>query len=222
MYTSGDLLRQLRLRPAKLLGSPKIPKLGIHIQVGLHDNNILCPAVLHSLCQCLWMTFIHPVKIPHPAQVAGREAGPVGIICGDILRRHHSGPFLRPAAHQPAQLQVQLHLGKAGGEGLVDLCIKTAVINVFPNVHMAPPFQCMALSHSKQGKGKRRTLSSQSCAFLRPVLQHFHDLFPQQDKTVIDDPVVVIMAEQPIVEVQLSLDFLQEVCQMVVVICPTA
>ena len=209
--TICNLFGQFHLGPAKLLDSPKTPNPGIHIQVGLHDNNILCPADLHRLSEDLRMAFIHPIKIPHPAQIARREADPVRIVCGDIFRSHHSGPLLRPAAHQPAQLQVQLHLGKASGEGLIDPGIKAAVIDVFPNVHMAPPFQRMALSPSKQGKEKRRTLSAQSCTFLWLVLQHLHDLLPQQDETAIKEPVVMIMTKQPVMEIGSCFDLLQKI-----------
>lgn len=153
MSASVDLLYQFRLRPPQLPSRPKIPAPGIHIQVGFQNDDILRPAVLHSLRQRLRVTFIHPVKIPHPAEAAGGEAGPVGIVGGDILRRHHSGPFLRPAAHQPAQFQGQLHLWEVGSKGLVDPGIKPAVIDALSNVHMASPFRaCSPIYWIRQRK----------------------------------------------------------------------
>ena len=162
MSASVDLLYQFRLRPPQLPSRPKIPAPGIHIQVSFQDNDILRPAVLHSLRQCLRVTFIHPVKVPHPAEAAGGEAGPVGIVCGDILRRHHSGPFLRPAAHQPAQFQVQFHLWEVGSKGPVDSGIKPAVINALANVHMTSPFRACSPIFDK-AKEKTVTLATVLC-----------------------------------------------------------
>lgn len=47
-------------------------------------------------------------------------------------------------------------------------------------------------------------------------LHHLHHLLPEQNEAVVDDPVVVVMSEQPVVELGSLSDILQEVGQVVV------
>ena len=53
-------------------------------------------------------------------------------------------------------------------------------------------------------------------AFLFGLLHHLYHLLPEQDEAVVDDFVVVVMSEQPVVELGSFFDFLQEVGQVVV------
>ena len=116
------------------------------------------------------MTFIHPIKVPHSAETAGGGTGPVGVVRGDVFCCHHSSPFFRPAVYQPAQFQVQLHLGQTGSKGLIDSSVKTTVIDVFPNIHgiSSPglwPYFC--------GKAKEKTAVGAAvlCFGLSPTLR---------------------------------------------------
>ena len=171
MRSGDDLFCQLRLRPPKPPNRLEIPAPGLHIQVSLQDDNILCPANFHGLVENLWVALVHPVKVPHPTKAAGGEAGPVGIVSGNILRCHHSGPLFRPAAYQPAQLQIQFHLGKVGGKSLIDSGVKFAVINVLPNVHVASPFWAYCPIWGDKAKEKAAVSVAALCFGLSPTVR---------------------------------------------------
>jgi len=94
----------------------------------------LCPVQTHCRCQQLRRIAVHPVEVPHPAQVARRKALGCGIGGLQVFRRRDSRAFLRSAADQPTNFTVQLHLrelrrhkrvqcGKHGGVicGLADI-----------------------------------------------------------------------------------------------------
>ena len=53
-------------------------------------------------------------------------------------------------------------------------------------------------------------------AFLFGLLHHLYPLLPKQDEAVVNDFVVVVMSEQPVVELGSFFDFLQEAGQVVV------
>ena len=53
-------------------------------------------------------------------------------------------------------------------------------------------------------------------AFLFGLLHHLYHLLPKQDEAVVNDFVVVVMSEQPVVELGSFFDFLQEAGQVVV------
>jgi len=70
----------------------------------------LCPVQTHCRCQQLRRIAVHPVEVPHPAHIAGREAVGCGIGRLQVFRRRDSGAFFAPAADHSANLAVQLHL----------------------------------------------------------------------------------------------------------------
>jgi len=82
----------------------------VHGQFRLHDDHILCPVQTHCRCQQLRRIAVHPVEVPHPAHIAGREAVGCGIGRLQVFRRRDSGAFFAPAADHSANLAVQLHL----------------------------------------------------------------------------------------------------------------
>ena len=74
MFGSLNHPQQLRFGYAPFGGLPNVPASLIHGQSGLHDDHILCPVQTHCCCQqcCqqLRRITVHPVKVPHPAQLA--------------------------------------------------------------------------------------------------------------------------------------------------------
>ena len=101
----------------------------------LQHDNILCPADGHGFCQDLRRIFICPVKLPHPAEVPGGEAGSVRISFSDIAGGSDSGAFLRPGADQLADFLVQLHLRLLSRHQNIQLRKHDAVVYRFSNVH---------------------------------------------------------------------------------------
>lgn len=65
-------------------------------------------------------------------------------------------------------------------------------------------------------KTGQREAQEEPPAFLFGLLHHLYHLLPEQDEAVIDDFVVVVMSEQPVVELGPFFDFLQEAGQLVV------
>ena len=65
---------------------------------------------MHCLRQQLQCVAVHPEEVPHPAQVAGREALGYGIGGLQVFRRCDSRSFLDPAADHSTDLAVQFHL----------------------------------------------------------------------------------------------------------------
>ena len=89
---------------------------------------------MHCFRQQFQRVAVHPVEVPHPAHIAGREAIGCGIGGLQVFRRRDSGAFFSSAADHSANLAVQLHLrelcrhkriqrGKHGGVicGLADI-----------------------------------------------------------------------------------------------------
>lgn len=86
------------------------------------------------------------------------------------------------------------------------------IINVFADVHSFS-FPAEPALFLKQAKEKhRRSLLRFSLA----CYTHLYHLLPEQDEAVVNDFVVVVMSEQPVVELGSFFDFLQEAGQVVV------
>ena len=88
-----DLFQQLRLCPAALQCGPEIPDALSDTLTALQDGHILCPAQLQGQFQQLWVIDIGTVELPHPAQVAGREAPALGVVCLEIFGSHDRRAF---------------------------------------------------------------------------------------------------------------------------------
>lgn len=106
-----DLPLQLQLRPSELPSGLDIPGSLLESQFRLQNYHVLCPADGHGLSQHLRCALVCAVKFPHPPQVPGRKARDVRVCAAQVLRRSHSRALLQPAADQPSNFAVQLHLG---------------------------------------------------------------------------------------------------------------
>lgn len=141
MSVGSDFSLELQLRPSELSGCLDIPHLLLEGQSRLQNYHILCPADGHGLSQHFRCVLIGAVKLPHPAQVPGREARNIGVSVAQVLRRCDSSSFLWPAADQPANLAVQFHLRQICRHQRVQCCEHCAVVYGFSDVHRAPPFR---------------------------------------------------------------------------------
>lgn len=212
MSPCRNIALEVCLRPAELPGGTQIPAPFIQVQLCLQNDYILCPADFHGQLQQFRLPAIRPVEVPHPAQIARGEAGSILVTAFQVFGSCDSGALFRPVTDQSAQLAVQLHLRHSGGHCRIHSGKHGRVIDVFADVHSFLLSGRICLIQ-KQTKEKRRSIS---CASLWPVLHHLHHLLPEQNEAVIDDFVVVVMSEQPVVELRLFSDFLQEVGQVVV------
>ena len=110
MSVGFDLPQQFQLRPPKLPDRPNVPFPLLECQLRFQNDHILCPADGHSFGQYLRGAFIGTIEFSHPAQVSGRKSRDVRVCVAQIFRGGYSCAFLRPAADQPPDLTVQLHL----------------------------------------------------------------------------------------------------------------
>ena len=83
---------------------------------------------------------------------------------------------------------------------------------MFLRMFIASPFR-QNLPYFETGQ---REAQEAPPAVLFGLLHHLYHLLPKQDEAVVDDFVVVVMSEQPVVELGSFFDFLQEVGQVVV------
>jgi len=110
---------------------------------------------MHCRCQQLQCVAVHQVEVPHPAQVAGRKALGCGIGGLQVFRRRDSRSFLAPAADQPTNLAVQLHLRELRRDSGVQRGEHGGVICWLANVHWLSPFRRGAPDQcSKQRKAR--------------------------------------------------------------------
>jgi hypothetical protein len=107
-----DLPLQFRFGPAKLRRSVQIPSALLQRELCLHNDHVLRPADVHRLVHELGAIPVHPIEVPHPAQVARGETGGIRITSGQVFRNGHSGSLFRPLADYPTDLAIQLHLGQ--------------------------------------------------------------------------------------------------------------
>jgi len=116
----------------------------------------LSPVQTHYRCQQFRRVAVHPVEVPHPAHIARREAIGCGIDGLQIFRRRDSRAFFAPAADQPTNFAVQLHLRKLRRNSGIQRGIQGGVICWLANVHWLSPFRRNAPDQrSKQRKARR-------------------------------------------------------------------
>ena len=155
MFGSLDHPQQLCFGYAAFGGLPNVPAPLVHGQSGLHDDHILCPVQTYCLRQQFRHVTVHPVEVPHPAQVAGREALGCGIGRLQVFRRRDSGAFFAPAADHSTDLAVQLHLRELRRHKRVQCGKHGGVVCGFTDIHGLSPFRRGAPDQrSKQRKAR--------------------------------------------------------------------
>ncbi len=131
----SDFLGQRQLGPPKTVHSPNVPHLLLECQISFQDDYVLGPADHHGLRHDLWGAFIDVIKVPHPAQVPGREPSGVRIRAMQIFRGGHSRAFFRSAIDQTANLTIEFHLGQSRRCQCVQRGKHNAVVDGFSDVH---------------------------------------------------------------------------------------
>ncbi len=130
-----ELFQQFRFRPSKLLHRLDVPHSLFQTLTALQNGRILRPADGHGLGQHLRGILIGPAKIPHPAQVSGRETRSISVSFAEIFSGSDSGAFLRPGADELADFTVQFHLRQHRRHQRVQCGVHGAVVYGLPNVH---------------------------------------------------------------------------------------
>ncbi len=110
MNISGDFPLQFQLGPPELTNGLNIPGLLLVRQLRLQNNDILRPANGHGLDQHLRRIFIGKVKLPHPAEISGGEAGDVRVSFREVFGGGDSGAFLCPGTEELTNFMVQFYL----------------------------------------------------------------------------------------------------------------
>ncbi len=130
-----DFLCQRRLAPSEPAHCLDVPQLLLGGNIRFQDDHVLRPADGHGFRQHLRGLGVGAVKVPHPPQVPGGEAGKVGMGAVQVLRSRHRRTLFRPAADQAANLTVQLHLGQFCRNQRIQRREQRTVIGGFPDVH---------------------------------------------------------------------------------------
>ncbi len=130
-----DAVCQLQFRPSKLVRRLDVPRPLPECQLRFQDDHVSRPADGHGLGQHVRGLGIGAVKIPHPPQVPGGEAGAVRIGAVQVFRGSHRRALFRPAADQPTNFTVQFHLGQICRQQRVQRREQGAVVGGFPDVH---------------------------------------------------------------------------------------
>ena len=130
-----DLFRQRYFAPPEPAYRPDVPQLVLERQLRFQDDHVLRPADGHGLVQHLRGCGVGTVKVPHPPQIPGGEAGTIRIGAVQVFRSRHRRALLRSAADQAANLAVQLHLGQFCSHQRVQRREQGAVVGGFPDVH---------------------------------------------------------------------------------------
>lgn len=133
-----NLTEQFRLAPAMLQCGIEIPRPLLRCFTGFQDRHILRPRHPQRLFQLGRGVSIGQIKGPHTAQITGRKALPLRVLCLQIFCGHDSRAFLRSGAYGPADLIVQFHLRKPGVQQDIQRRIQRRIIVWFPNVHLNP------------------------------------------------------------------------------------
>lgn len=110
MHTPVDMLHERQLRPAELHGSPDVPCFLGKREVGFKYDDVLCPADPHRRTHDGGLVFVDPVKLPHPAHVARREATSIRMCPLNMLRCGDRRALLRALGNQPTNLAICFHL----------------------------------------------------------------------------------------------------------------
>lgn len=164
MFFCRNRIHQLLFRPAVFADCPDIPAHLLQCQAGLQNHHILRPADLHCLTQQGGAVFISAIKLPHPAQVARGETGCLRVSRLQVFCSGDRSAFLGPAADDPADLAVQIHLRQILCHEAVKRGIHAAVVDFFSDVHSGSPFPASEPVCKVPSQRKKR----QSCrAFLR-------------------------------------------------------
>lgn len=187
-----NLLCQYLLGPAMRHDLLQIPSPLQAGQLGLQDDHVLRPSDLHSQVQRNFVLAVYAVEVPHPAKVPGRKTRNIGATFLQVFRGSNSGTLFFSGTDSLPDQGIHLHLRVIAGNGFIQYSIHVAVISGLANIHGLPPFQNII-----QGKEKR----SRKAAFFSVLIsQDLHGLLPELNVSVLDDLIVVIMAEQPVVE----------------------
>ena len=148
-----DLFQQLRLCPVALQRGSEIPGAFLAALTALQNGHVLRPAQLHGQCQQFWGVGIGSVELPHPAQVAGREALGLRIVCLEILGSHDRRPLLRTGTDGPANLKVQFHLRQFGLQQGVQGRVHRGIVNWLSLVHRLILSGVLPQPESRKRKG---------------------------------------------------------------------
>ena len=150
---SLDPLQQLRLSPAVLLRGPEIPGTLPATLTALQNGRILRPAQLQSQRQEVWVAGVGPAERPHPAQVSGREALGLRVVCLEILSSHHCRTLLRSCTDSPANLKVQFYLRQFALHQNIQGCVHCGIVNRLSLVHRLILSGVLPQPESRKGKG---------------------------------------------------------------------
>ena len=104
------------------------------------NDDILRPSNGHGLGQHFWCVFIGAVKLPHPTEISGGEAGGVRVRGAQIFRSGNGGAFLWPVADQLANPAVQFHLRQIRRHQGVQRREHGSVVNWFSDVQSFSSF----------------------------------------------------------------------------------
>ena len=105
-----NFAQEFGLGPTKATDGGNVPGAFIGCFTVLQNDDILRPANCHGRSQGLRRMFICPVKLPHPAQIPGGEAGGIRVHTAQIFSGGDSRAFFRPGADELADLAIQFHL----------------------------------------------------------------------------------------------------------------
>ena len=148
-----DLIQQLRLCPMVTQRGPEIPGALLAALTALQDDHILCPAQLQGQFQQLWVIDIGTVELPHPAQVAGREAPALGVVCLEIFGSHDRRALLQAGADSFANLKIQFYLPQLGLHQSVQGRVHRGIVNWLSLVHRLILSGVLPQPESRKGKG---------------------------------------------------------------------
>ena len=149
-------IQQFRFFPSKKQCGTNVPRPFLAAAAPRENRHIPCPAEVHRQPYDFRSFLVGCVKRPHPAQIAGREALGCGIGRLKVFRRRDSRSFFAPAADQPTNFTVQLHLRELRRHKRVQCGEHGGVICGLANVHWLSPFRRGAPDQrSKQRKARR-------------------------------------------------------------------
>ena len=132
--------QQFCFLPSKTQCGADVPCPFLVTAASLQNRHILRPAEVHRQAHDFGGFLIGRVKCPHTAQIAGREALGCGIGRLQVFRRRDSRSFFAPAADQPTNFTVQLHLRELRRHKRVQCGEHGGVICGLANVHGLSPF----------------------------------------------------------------------------------
>ena len=188
-----DLVAKFQLGPSKLSRGTKIPIAFLLSSARFHDDDILCPAYLHSFSQKRRTFLVCAVKIPHPAHIPWGETGRTRVFALQISRCSDSRALLRAGADKSANLVVQLNLLKIVFHQVIQRGKQLAIIHGFSDIHFS--FSFLALKPDATRQRKTRSVVSRaflclafyminSCSISVPLFRYILILFLSSTLTV--------------------------------------